>query len=57
MLQDMRNSSVIRRIRLEPDGEDIVGVVARNVEVVGASLIMLELESSEFQLRNLLNAL
>lgn len=54
MLQDVGDAGVIGRVRLEADGEDIVGVVARNMQIVGAGLVVLQLQCRQFQLRNVL---
>lgn len=50
----MRDTGIVRRIRLEADGEDIVGVIAGNVQIVGAGFVVLQLQCSEFQLWNVL---
>ena len=57
MLQDVRNTCVIRRIRLEGDRKDIVLVVSVDMKVVCSRLVMLELESRQLQLRYMLNPL
>jgi hypothetical protein len=57
MLQDVGHSGRIWRVRLETDGKDIVGVVAGNVQVLGAGLVMLQVQSRQLKLRHLLNAL
>ena len=41
MLQDVWHSSRIWRICLEADGENIIRIVAGNVQVLGARLVML----------------
>lgn len=38
----MRYSSVIWRVSLETDGEDIVRVIPRDMEIVSTGLVMLE---------------
>jgi hypothetical protein len=53
----MRHACVVGRVGLEADGEDIVGIVARNMEVLCASLFMLEVQRRQLQLRDLLDAL
>jgi hypothetical protein len=53
MLQDMGHAGIVRRVRLEADGKDIVAVVARNVQVVRASLVMLQMQGRQFQLRHM----
>lgn len=50
----MRDTGIIRRIRLEADGEDIVGVIAGNVQIIGAGFVVLQLQCGEFQLWNVL---
>lgn len=50
MLQNMGDSGGIWRVRLEANREDIIAVVSCNVQIVGASLVVLELQGSEFQL-------
>lgn len=54
MLQDVGDAGVIGRIRLEADGEDIVGVITRDMQVVGAGLVMLQLQCRQLQLRDVL---
>ncbi len=56
MLQDMRHARVVGRVCLEPDGEDIVAVVAGNVEMFGAGLVVLQMQRRQLQLRNLFRA-
>lgn len=56
MLQYVRYTSCIRRIGLEANGKDIVAVISGNVKVVGASLVVLELQSSELELGNVLGS-
>jgi len=57
MLQYVRNTSVIGRVGLEPDGEDVVLVVSCDMEMLRASLIMLEQQRCKLQFRNMLGAL
>jgi hypothetical protein len=57
MFEDVRHPSVIGRIRLEPDGEDIVRVISGDVEVVRPGLVVFELEGCQLQLGDLLHAL
>jgi len=57
MFEDVRNASRIRRIRLETDAEDIVLVVSCHVQVVGASLVMLEHQRRQLQLGHMLRLL
>lgn len=57
MFEDVRHASVVGRIGLESDGEDIVRIVSRDVEVVCARLVMLELQCRQLQLGDLLDTL
>ena len=57
MLENVRHSSGIRRVGLETDGEDIVGILTGNVQILGASLVMLKVQSRQLQLWYLLDAL
>jgi hypothetical protein len=57
MLEDVRHASVIRGVSLETNGEDVVRIFSRNVEVLGSRLVMLELERCQLQLGDLLHAL
>jgi hypothetical protein len=57
VLQNVGHSGCIWRIRLEADGEDIVCVVAGDVQIFGASLVVLKVERRQLQLRYLLDAL
>lgn len=57
MLQYMRNTSVIGWVSLESDGEHIVLVVSCDMEMLCAGLVMLEQQSYQLQLRNMLGAL
>lgn len=50
----MGHTGVVRRVRLETDGEDIVAVVTRDVQVVGAGLVVLKVQSRQFQFRHVL---
>ena len=54
MFQDMRNPRRIWRVRLEPNGEDIVLVISRKMEILGAGLIMLEFKGCELEQWNML---
>lgn len=56
MLKNMRDTSVVGRIRLEADGEDIVAVIASNMEVVGAGLVVLQMDGRKLQLRYMLGS-
>lgn len=57
MLEDVRHSRVVRRVGLEANGEAVVRIVARNVQVLGAGLVVLQVQGRQFQLRHLLDAL
>lgn len=50
----MGNARVIGRVRLEANGKDIVLVIAGDVQIFSASLDVLEMKRSEFQLRHML---
>lgn len=50
MFQDMRNPCCIGRVRLETDAEDVVLVLPRDMQIVGSSLIVVEMQGREFQL-------
>ena len=56
MLENVWNASVVRRIGLEADAKDIIGVVASDMQVIGASLIMLEMQGRQFKLRDMLSS-
>ena len=45
MLEDMRYSGMVRRICLEADREDIVLVLSGNMQIVGSSLVVLQVQS------------
>ena len=47
MLQYMRHAGVIGRVGLEANGEDIIPVIPRNVQIVCSSLVMTQVESCE----------
>lgn len=57
MLQDVWHTSRIWRIGLEANGEDIVGVVAGDVQIIGAGLVVLQKQSRQLELGHLLDAL
>ena len=57
MFEDVRNASRIRRVRLEPDTEDIVLVVSCHVQVVGASFVVLEHQRRQLQLGHMFRLL
>lgn len=56
MLQYMGHPGVVWRVCLEADGKDIVAVVACDVQVVGAGLVMLQVEGCQLKLGNVLGA-
>ena len=49
MLKNVWYSRCIWWVRLESNGEDIVGIISRNMEIVGTGLVMVEPQSSQFQ--------
>lgn len=57
MFQNVRYPSIIGRVCLKPDGEDIVLVVPRNVKILSTSLFMLEMESRKLKLWDMLSPL
>jgi len=57
MFQDVWHSSGVWRVSLEANGEDIVRILAGNVQVLGARLVVLEVQCSQLKLGNLLDAL
>ena len=57
MFQDVWHSSGIWRVSLEADGEDIVRILSGNVQVLGARLVVLEVQCSQLKLGHLLDAL
>lgn len=54
MFQDVRHSRIIWGIRLEPDGEDIVLILPGNVEIISASLVVLEVQGRQLEFRDML---
>lgn len=50
----MWHAGIIWRICLEADGEDIVAVVTGDMEVFGASLVVLEVQGCQLELRDML---
>lgn len=52
----MRNTRVVRRVRLEANRKDIVAVVASDVEVIGTGLIVLKMKSSQLKLGDMLGS-
>jgi hypothetical protein len=56
MLEDMRHPGVVRRICLESDREDIVLVFACNMQIVCASLVVLQVQSCQLEFGDMLRA-
>jgi len=56
VLEDVRHAGSIGRVRLEADGEDIVAVVACDVQVVGARLVVLQMQGGQLELGHVLGA-
>lgn len=56
MLQDVWDARVVWGVGLEPDREDIVGVVARNVQVFGTRLVVPQVQCRQLELGNVLGA-
>ena len=56
VLQDMRHTSVIRRVCFKPDGEDIILVIPSNMEILCSSPVMLQVKSCKLQLPDMLRA-
>jgi len=54
MFEDVRHTRRIWRVRLESDAEDIVLIVSCHVQVISASLVVLEQQRRQFQLRHVL---
>lgn len=52
----MRDTRIVWWVRLEADRKDIIAIIARDVQVVGASLVVLEVQSRQLQLGNMLGA-
>ena len=56
MLQDVWDARVVWGVGLEADREDIVGVVARNVQVFGTRLVVPQVQCRQLELGNVLGA-
>lgn len=56
MLEDVGDSRIVRGVCLESNGKDIIAVFARNVQVVGAGLVVLKMQRCELELRNMLGS-
>ena len=50
VLQDMRDSRRIRGIGFESNGEDVVWIISRNMQVLGTRLVVLQVQSRHLQL-------
>ena len=57
MLQNVGDTCVVWGISLEADGKDIVLVISRNVQKFGTGLVVLQLNSCELELGNMLRTL
>lgn len=57
VFEDVRDASIVRGIGLETDGEDIIGIIAANVQVLGTSFIVLQVQRGQLELRNGFGAL
>ena len=57
MFKDMRHPRGIRRVRLEADGEDVVRVIAGDVQVISAGLVVLEVEGGELEFGHMFRSL
>ena len=57
MLQNVWHAGIIWRVGFESNGEYIVRIVTGDVEIFGASLVVLELQCCELKLRDLLDSL
>ena len=56
VLQDMGHTCVIRRVGFKPDGEDIILVIPRDMEIFCSCFVMLQMKSCKLQLRDMLRA-
>ena len=56
MLEDMRHSRAVRRVCLEADREDIVLVFPCNMQIVGAGLVVLQMQSCQLEFGDMLRA-
>ena len=54
VLQDMGHTGVVWWVCLEADGEDIVAIVAGDVQVLGAGLVMLQMQRRQLELGDML---
>jgi hypothetical protein len=57
VLQYMRHARTVWWVCLEADGKDIVRIISGNMQVVGASLVMLQVQRGELELRHLFDSL
>lgn len=49
MLKNVRYSRSIGWVRLESNGEDIVRIISRDMEIVGTGLVMVESQGRQLQ--------
>jgi hypothetical protein len=54
VFKNMRDARVVGWVGLEPNGKDIVAVIAGNMEMFGARFLVLKVQSCQFQLWNML---
>jgi len=57
VLEDMWHARRVRRIRLEANTEDVVLVVSRHMQIIGAGLVVAEVQRREFEGGNMLGPL
>jgi len=57
MLEDVWDTGGVWRVGFETDAEDIVRIISRDVQIVGARLVMLEVQRRQLQLGHVLGAL
>ena len=56
MFEDMWHSCIIRGIRLEADGEDIVRVFSCNMQIICAGLVVLQMQCCQLELWDMFRA-
>jgi hypothetical protein len=54
MFEDMRHSRVVWRVRFEADRENVVLVLAGNMQIVGASLVVLQVQGCQLEFGDML---
>lgn len=54
MLQDMGHTGIVGRVCLETDREDIVAIVSGDVQMLGAGLVVLQVQRRQLELRDML---